>query len=253
MKKILLLLVFLLNLLPITLSAQDMYVELDEVVCEADDLIPCPRCQVRMTAAEWCEHDCGNTDLSHCPFCQRILKEGETCDCRVWECVGGSSSGNSSSGGNGSFSGIGSSSENQNPSTPNPSGSTYNKTYAQNLKAINWLYGKAHSKSTGYCSKYVFNALDIGAGKELYSLPRPRYAKDAGPYLLQRGYEEIPNTSNPEMGDVRVWQPYPSQKSQAGHIDIFDGNQWISDFFEPQNTPGPGYRSYPDYKTYRKK
>lgn len=106
MKKILLFLVFLLNLLPITLSAQDMYVELDEVVCEADDLILCPRCQARMTAAEWCEHDCGNTDLSHCPFCQRILKEGETCDCRVWECVGDSSGGNSggtSSGSSGSY------------------------------------------------------------------------------------------------------------------------------------------------------
>jgi hypothetical protein len=52
------------------------------------------------------------------------------------------------------------------------------------------------------------------------------------------------------MGDIRVWQPYVGG-SPSGHIDMYDGSQWISDFRENGDFPGQGYRRDPDYQIFR--
>lgn len=55
-----------------------------------------------------------------------------------------------------------------------------------------------------------------------------------------------------QSGDIRVWQPYPGGRSE-GHIHIFNGKNWVSDFVEPQlGGPNTGYRKHPNYKIYRK-
>lgn len=249
MKKILLLILFLVYLRPMALLAQTLSVELDAVECVGDVLIPCNRCGKQMTYDDWALHDCSQDDNSdkgeesdddglnsHCPFCNRVLMDGETCNCKEWSCVGNRNTENTV----------------ERPRQDFDDGSVEtSKIYLLWMeKTIGWLNKHAKLKSTGYCSRYVFNALDEGDGKKL---PRPEKAKDAGLYLLERGFVEVPNSPKHQTGDIRVWQPYPGQPSQAGHIDMYNGKQWVSDFFEQQDMPGRRYREYPNYKTYRKK
>lgn len=94
--------------------------------------------------------------------------------------------------------------------------------------------------------------------------PPCEYAKDYGPILIQLGFEEIPVTWNyadeptesqykPQIGDTRVWDTYPGQKKPAGHIDWYNGQNWVSDFRQNNKWwPGQGYRTHhPSYKIYR--
>ena len=56
----------------------------------------------------------------------------------------------------------------------------------------------------------------------------------------------------PQKGDIVVMQPVPGAKDQSGHIAVFNGKQWVSDFKQSGIWPGPGYRqAKPPYKIYR--
>ena len=92
-----------------------------------------------------------------------------------------------------------------------------------------------------------------------------RYAKNFGPFLLQYGfqeipitwkYSEVPDTSEyiPQIGDTRVWDTHPEQDEPAGHIDWWDGENWVSDYRSADNIwwPGSKYQKYEvHYKIYR--
>jgi hypothetical protein len=91
-----------------------------------------------------------------------------------------------------------------------------------------------------------------------------QYAKDFGPFLIGYGFQEItitwdysevptPQQYTPQIGDTRVWQPYPGQSTQAGHIDWWNGEKWVSDYRQNNKWwPGEGYRiNHPPYKIYR--
>ena len=81
----------------------------------------------------------------------------------------------------------------------------------------------------------------------------PEYAKDYGDFLKKIGLHEVTRDGySPQKGDIRVWQNYPGGH-RAGHIHMYNGSQWVSDFFEPNNNgPGRDYRKYNNYKIYRK-
>ena len=94
--------------------------------------------------------------------------------------------------------------------------------------------------------------------------PTCEYAKDYGPTLIELGFEEIPVTWNyevvpsdeqytPQIGDTRVWDTYPGQSPQAGHIDWYNGQNWVSDYRQNNKWwPGENYKTYhPHYKIYR--
>jgi hypothetical protein len=68
------------------------------------------------------------------------------------------------------------------------------------------------------------------------------FAKDYGNSLLKAGFTALPSSSNPEKGDVVVIQPYPGSRLQAGHMAMFDGKTWYSDFKQKDLYPGNGYR-----------
>jgi hypothetical protein len=115
----------------------------------------------------------------------------------------------------------------------------------------------------GECAKNIRLALkDVGVN---LPVPWPFSAKDWGPYLMKNvGFQEAPDDANssPEVGDIAVFQPVttPSglQSNPNGHIEAWDGIQWVSDF--KQGAPGPGgLHFYPNlgrygpqpYKIYR--
>ena len=98
--------------------------------------------------------------------------------------------------------------------------------------------------SSGNCARYVENALAAGG---VNVPPGPRSAKDKGPSLEAAGLTPVPSQDYvPQKGDVAVIQPYVGERRQDGHMAMFNGNEWVSDFHQAHGTdpyPAPGYRT----------
>ena len=110
----------------------------------------------------------------------------------------------------------------------------------------------AETASHSHCAMYVRRALEAGGADTAGHLNN---AKTYGPILLRNGFHalrvERPETFLPMKGDVVVIQP-AAKGNQAGHIQGFDGNNWISDFVQKNFWPGPVYRrERPSYVVYR--
>lgn len=116
-------------------------------------------------------------------------------------------------------------------------------------KAVEYLDKHAHSNSQGQCAKYVRQAIEAGG---LAIADRPLYAKDYGPALTALGFTKVAvEAYTPVKGDIVVLQPPKGQT--AGHIEIYNGTTWVSDFVQSQNIyPGPAYRKEKvSYEIYR--
>lgn len=120
-------------------------------------------------------------------------------------------------------------------------------------KTIEYLKEHVESHSFGQCAKYVRRALNAGGfdvnpsgnaknySSELekvgfrpvviYSGNNPEGLSDEG-YV--RGY-------TPQAGDVAIIQPYEGG-NPAGHMTMYDGSHWLSDFRQRTMYPGSGYR-----------
>jgi hypothetical protein len=81
---------------------------------------------------------------------------------------------------------------------------------------------------------------------------RPASAKDYGPFLLKKGAQVVPGGDDytPQKADIAVFDG--TDAHPHGHIQIFTGTQWVSDFkqnrFSPYKTdipPSTIYR-FPD-------
>ena len=96
--------------------------------------------------------------------------------------------------------------------------------------AISYAKSHAQPSSTGYCARYVTEA--IRAGGRL-KLPNTRLAKDMGRTLVNAVIQNI-------VGH------------DSGHVCIYDGQQWISDFVQRTMYPGQAYRNIqPHYELFR--
>ena len=104
----------------------------------------------------------------------------------------------------------------------------------------------AEAHSRGRCAEYVRNAIEQGGG---ITMGRTLLAKDYGPVLRTAGFYEA--SGLPQTGDVAVIQPAPGHP--AGHMAIYDGTNWVSDFKQLRGMyPGPAYRSaQPAYTVFR--
>lgn len=185
-------------------------------------------------------HSCTGT----CALCHKPANE---CTCDGCTCNGNNNSGNSSGNSGNTGNGTGSSgSGNQGNSRP-----TVNSAES---KAADYATQHAYSSYTkekcGHCARAVRLALE-NAGFDLSS--HPTYATNYGPTLIRLGFSEIPLEGyTPEKGDVRVWRPRPKQDPPAGHIDIYNGKNWVSDYIQRGNYPGNSYKQV-TYKIYRRK
>ena len=102
----------------------------------------------------------------------------------------------------------------------------------------------ARSSSTGYCARYVRKALQ-SAGYEFTPNPSAYQYASRGT-LAQAGFAKISNNMPPQVGDVVVYDR--SSKHPHGHIQIFDGNDWISDFRQKSISPYSGVYSYTTWR-----
>ncbi|WP_179125991.1 NlpC/P60 family protein [Salmonella bongori] len=113
--------------------------------------------------------------------------------------------------------------------------------------AGNWTKNHAEAGPTNSCALYVRKAIKAGGVTETNT----QNAKDYGPMLEAAGFRKISSTQSPMAGDVVVIQPYTGG-SASGHMAIYDGQDWYSDFKQRDFWGGPGYRSAkPSYQMYR--
>ena len=110
-------------------------------------------------------------------------------------------------------------------------------------EAVSYLSANANNFSTGYCAKYVRMALEAGG---LSTEGRPSSACDYDTWLLNNGFEIITGNITPQAGDIVVFEAIEGHKH--GHIAMYNGQQWISDFVQRDMYGGSDYRNNPDAK-----
>lgn len=91
-------------------------------------------------------------------------------------------------------------------------------------KAAEYVTKNAENKSVGLCAKYVRKGI-IAGGIPLYQ------GGDAWSYkylLPILGFKEIEDVNDKKVGDIVVFQPIG--KRYFGHIAMWNGKQWVSDF-----------------------
>lgn len=102
----------------------------------------------------------------------------------------------------------------------------------------------ALSRSSGYCARYVRRALQ-SAGY-LFTPNESAYQYASRGTLAQAGFTKISNSMAPQIGDVVVYDRTSSRPH--GHIQIFDGNDWVSDFRQSSISPYSGNYSYTTWR-----
>jgi hypothetical protein len=149
----------------------------------------------------------------------------------------------------------------------NPVPNEHEIKYDKNA-AIKSLNSHAYSESgpnkygTGSCSPKVPNA--INEGLKNYKIPNNLAGSAYGPSLIRAGFKKLENISlktyTPELGDIAVMNGPSSGKKcntgvggPCGHIQMFNGSKWVSDFFQTRPFwPGPDYaKEKPIFKIYR--
>lgn len=91
-------------------------------------------------------------------------------------------------------------------------------------KAAEYATEKAEKKSVGMCALYVRKAINAG-GIPLYKCGCACNYRYVLPIL---NFHQVGKKSEREVGDIVVFQPIGGRK--YGHIAIWNGTQWVSDF-----------------------
>ena len=102
-------------------------------------------------------------------------------------------------------------------------------------RALAALRGNARVKSSGYCARYVRMAIEAGG---ISTAGRPGSAYLYKGYLPRIGFNFVTKTYGRELqrrwssqqakpGDIAVMD-----HGKHGHICMWDGSRWISDFFQ---------------------
>ena len=112
--------------------------------------------------------------------------------------------------------------------------------------AIKHLDAQACARSLGRCAEFVRKSVEAGGVR----LQRCASAKDYDASLRAAGFVAV-QTDAFAAGDIVVIGAIPGHPH--GHMAMFDGTQWISDFRQLHgHYPGPGYRRLrPAFVVYR--
>lgn len=118
-------------------------------------------------------------------------------------------------------------------------------------KAVKYLEDNAAGKSTGKCAKSVRRALQHSG---FYLPEHPEDAREYGDYLEWGGLSKVDKTNYvPQKGDVAVIQP--PVKGEPGHMQMYGGEKWLSDYKQKNSTiiyPSQAYQdAKPKYEIYR--
>lgn len=110
-------------------------------------------------------------------------------------------------------------------------------------RAISWINSNSLNNSVGSCAKYVRMAIEAGG---MSTVGRPVAACNYTAFLPSKGFKHIATLSNKQeqnqfssnkaqKGDIAVMS-----HGKYGHICMWNGNQWISDFKQNNMWPYSG-------------
>ena len=107
--------------------------------------------------------------------------------------------------------------------------------------ATTYLTDNAQPKSQHECARYVRLAVQAG-GCPTYI--HPASAKDYDSFLPKLGFKPISHADyKPAKGDIIVIKPPQNQfEHEHGHIAMYNGKKWISDFAQRDMYGGSIYR-----------
>jgi hypothetical protein len=112
-----------------------------------------------------------------------------------------------------------------------------------------WMDAHALSRSSHHCAMYCRMGMEA-AGLNTGDRPQSGEAGDYGPFLLRHGAQTVPVDSYiPQVGDVVVFDK--TAQHPSGHIEMFDGHQWVSDFMQRSFSPYRDAMSTPSFTIYR--
>lgn len=129
-----------------------------------------------------------------------------------------------------------------------PEATIYSSSGYNLNRMISTLTLQANTYSTSKCATNVRIALEAGGMKVQGD---HRYASDYMKCLPQMGFYEIYGKGNyvPKAGDIVVHAP--TDGHEYGHIAMYDGHAWISDFVQKDIYGGSAYRKSDNYKVFR--
>lgn len=119
------------------------------------------------------------------------------------------------------------------PATGDPQSRTPKREALNINKFVRWMDLHARDKSQRQCGAYCRRGLEAGG---LDEKDHPMHAKDYGPFLLGHGASVVPQTNyTPQKADIAVFDG--NQAHPSGHIEVFDGTGWVSDFKQSHFSP----------------
>lgn len=100
-------------------------------------------------------------------------------------------------------------------------------------KAASWAANHANDSSTGWCARYIRQALEAGGasfGHLPYAYMYEGAMRNSNIFkpIVHSNKEQLPSDYIPDKGDVAVIGR--SKSHPYGHIAMYDGTKWVSDF-----------------------
>ena len=112
-----------------------------------------------------------------------------------------------------------------------------------------WMDAHALTRSSHHYAMYCRLGMEA-AGLDTADRPQSGDAGDYGPFLLRHGAQTIAQDSYaPKVGDVVVFDK--TNQHPFGHIEIFDGHHWVSDFRQHSLSPYRDATDAPPFTIYR--
>lgn len=101
----------------------------------------------------------------------------------------------------------------------------------------------------GHCARAIRMALEAGG---LDTTGRPAYAGDYDSFLPTIGFIQVEYGPDyvPQPGDIVVHES-TSENRPEGHIAMYDGANWISDYYQRDMFGGQAYRDNNDFTIWR--
>ena len=117
--------------------------------------------------------------------------------------------------------------------------------YYSNDRTVEYITSHAEKESRCMCAGYVMRGMWHG-GCPIGLIPAYAYSKT----LPQMGFEEISvKVYKPMKGDISV---VPSNNIHPfGHIAVYNGKQWVSDFKQNHILPSKAYKANGKYQIFR--
>lgn len=116
-------------------------------------------------------------------------------------------------------------------------------------RLAHWMDEHALMRSSHHCAMYCRKGMEA-AGLTTGDRPQSGDAGDYGPFLLRHGAQAVPHAAyTPQVGDTVVFDK--TEQHPNGHIEIYDGQHWVSDFMQRSFSPYRDAGSTPPFTIYR--